>query len=35
MFLWVNLVLNSMEETYSLQDLQYAIDTLPKGLEDL
>jgi hypothetical protein len=35
MFLWVRLVLDSFESTYTLDDLNGIVDSLPSGLEDL
>ncbi|KAL1624892.1 hypothetical protein SLS54_003616 [Diplodia seriata] len=35
MFLWVHLVLESLEETYSLKELEEAIDLLPSDLTQL
>ncbi|KAL1618376.1 general transcription repressor [Neofusicoccum ribis] len=35
MFLWVHLVLVSLERIYSLKELEQAVDTLPKGLGEM
>jgi hypothetical protein len=35
MFLWVELVLAVLEESYSIDDMKTSIDTLPAGLEEL
>ena len=34
MFLWVRLVMQSLNECYSEHDLLKAVDTLPKGLDE-
>lgn len=35
MFLWVRLVLSALEDANNIQELQHAVNTLPKGLENL
>jgi hypothetical protein len=33
MFLWVRLVMKSLEECHSVRELEDAVDTLPEGLD--
>ncbi len=35
MFLWVRLVLETLEDVYSIEQLKNIVDTLPEDLEDL
>ena len=34
MFLWVQLVLSTLKEVHSAQDLELAVDDLPDGLDE-
>lgn len=35
MFLWVYLVIVSLENVYNIRDLQAVVETLPRGLSEM